>query len=304
MNFAIAFPKRGTGGSQPSLALRAIGFVPLFLVVMAVHAADVAITPPKFEVVIGDRPVTESLRIFNFSDKPTELEISVANWILDQNNEVVIVEPTEQSLDQWMLINPLRLTVPAKDSATVRFSIRPRVAPEPGEHRALIYVSEVNPQLVGNLLVRGKIGVAVYGYVGEVTRTAELHGCEMVFGPEGNGVLIDIANKGTAHVRINGQYAIWPANAYPGKESTQTIPNLDKPDQVLPEHVLEAGKIPETPILPGYRRKMGAAFRKDLPPGDYMLDLNGKVGAAVLDEAIPFTITEPETKKDGEKSAQ
>ena len=105
----------------------------------AVPPAQIAVSPSRFEIEIGPSPTTEALRVFNFSDRPVDVQASVAHWELDRNSRVVIVEPTEQSLDQWIVMNPLRFTIPAGGSQTMRFSIRPKTAPDPGEHRAMIY---------------------------------------------------------------------------------------------------------------------------------------------------------------------
>ena len=83
--------------------------------------ARVAVSPSKFEIEIGAKPTTQALRLFNLGDERVEVQVTVATWELDEANRVQVVEPTEQSLDQWIVINPLRFEIPAHESQTVRF---------------------------------------------------------------------------------------------------------------------------------------------------------------------------------------
>ena len=258
-----------------------------------------------FEIELGDRPETKALQVFNFSDEEMEFKVSVATWDLDENNKVRLQEPTEQSLDQWILINPLQLKVAPKGKATVRFSVRPRVRPAPGEHRAMIYLTEIGTHAVGHIQVQGQFGVAVYGYVGPIRRLGELH--SLTVDPAANPMMaaFDIASQGTAHVRVRGQFAIWPAALYPGVDKTKSIAGLGKPETVYPEGVLEVGEVPTTPILPGTRRNLILKASRQLPAGEYILDINGELSGNTLDMAIPFTATaiveEPPTEEDAAK---
>ena len=38
-----------------------------------------------------------------------------------------------------MIINPVEFTIPAGGEQVVRFAVRPRAQPEPGEHRAMVF---------------------------------------------------------------------------------------------------------------------------------------------------------------------
>ena len=95
--------------------------------------AQIAVSPSRFEVEIGPKPTTEAVTVMNLGKDPVTIMVTVASWDLDELNKVRILEPDEQSLDQWMVINPLRFTVPSGKSQTVRFSIRPKIRPLPGE---------------------------------------------------------------------------------------------------------------------------------------------------------------------------
>ena len=253
---------------------------------------QVAISPSRFELDIGPQSTTESVRIMNLGDAPIEVQVSVVNWDLDEANQVRVLEPTEQSLDQWMTINPLRFTVAPREAQNVRFSIRPRVAPEPGEHRAMIYLDQIlGDEPRGGVRMRFQYGVAVYGQVGERVRNGALQGIDV---SADDGVLsarFDISSEGTAHCRMSGQYAIWPAGAFPGEAAT----GVHDSRQPAPAAVVRIGDLPSIPVLPGSRRQLVLQEQLTLAPGDYVLDINGDLSGTPVDLAAPFTVAEPAT---------
>ncbi len=253
---------------------------------------QVGISPTRFELEIGARPTVESFRVINFGDQPLEIRISVAHWRMDERNQVAVVAPTEQSLDQWMVINPLRFTIPPGGTQAVRFSVRPRVEPEDGEHRAMIYLKQVLSEDGGDgasgIRFRFQYGVTVYGYAGETRRAGELHAVTAAFGTGAVRFDFDLSSTGNAHVRMSGQYAIWPAGAYPGSERTEQITGKDAQP---PPAVLHAGDLPALPVLAGTRRIMQLQPKLELPAGSYVLDVNGTLHDEILDLAVPFTVT-------------
>jgi P pilus assembly chaperone PapD len=257
--------------------------------------AQVAVSPSRVELQIGTKPTTESLTLFNYSDQSVQIGVSVAHWDLDEQNNVRIIEPHEQSLDQWLVVNPLRFRVAPKSSQTVRFSIRPRVRPEPGEHRAMIYFDQILPgESTANLRVRFRMGVAIYAHAGEVVRSGRLNSVQVVSGTNPISAKFDISSEGTSHVRLTGQYAIWPARRYPGFENTSAIEALGRPEAMVPPEILVAGLLPARPVLPGTRREVLLLTPSELPPGSYVLDLNGEMpGEESVDRGIPFTVPHP-----------
>ncbi len=254
---------------------------------------QVGISPTRFELEIGARPTVESFRVINFGDDPLEVQVSVAHWRMDERNQVEVVAPTEQSLDQWMVINPLRFTIPPGQTQAVRFSIRPRVEPEDGEHRAMIYLNQVLTEDgdASGIRFRLQYGVTVYGYAGGTRRAGTLHAVTAAEGTDPVRFDFDLSSTGNAHVRMSGQYAIWPAAAYPGAERTEEVAGKDaKP----PPAVLHAGDLPALPVLAGTRRTLTLQPKLKLKPGSYVLDVNGKLHEEILDLAVPFTVTRRE----------
>lgn len=253
------------------------------------------VSPPKFEVEITDQPKTHSFRLFNYDDDPVSAELTVHNWDLDEEGKTRLLPPTEDSLDQWIVINPVRLTIPPKGSQVVRFSIRPRKQPAPGEHRAMIFITS-QPTEEKKLSIRFnlRLGMAVYGTVGEVTRRGTLHGVQT----SADELRFDVSSEGTAHARLVGQFAVWPAAEFPGDEATQPIEDLGEEDIEIPAPILRAGPLPNRPVLPASRRFIRLAMPEPLPPGEYVLDLHGSLGETPIDRSFAFSVTGPAASTD------
>lgn len=259
----------------------------------------IGVSPPRFELEIGDKPLNESLKVFNFGSTPSEIRVSVHDWDLDDQNQVRMIAPTEQSLDQWLLINPVVFTIPPGEYQTVRFSVRPKVQPTEGEHRAIIYFRQAPKQMVaeGNpMRIVGKLGVAVYGYVGDVERKGVVNALNVEMEDKMPLLRFDLSSQGSAHARMSGHYTIWPASIFPGADYTQVMDPAKVKELILPAGASATGWLPRMPVLPAQRRTLELPVAKELPPGNYVLDINGEFGGDPLDLAIPFTVElEPES---------
>lgn len=265
-----------------------------FAAAMDASIITIGASPSRFELEIGNRPVNEALKIFNYGSETARIQVSVNSWTLDERNEVQLTAPTEQALDQWMIISPMAFEVPPGSFQTVRFSIRPRVEPQPGEHRAMIYLQQQPTEGVvegKTINIIGRVGIAVYAYVGEVERVGRLHDIEVH--PEGDLQLasFDISSSGTAHVRMSGQYTIWPAELYATEDQAEGEGPAGN-DLVLPEGALAVGWLPPNPVLPDARRRLAMRFGQDLPAGDYVFDVRGELGGEQLRMGVPFSISD------------
>ena len=257
----------------------------------AAQTATIGVSPLRIEVALGTRPVAEAIQIMNLGTAPIELSVSVSNWILDEANQVKAIEPTEQSLDQWIAISPLRLSLPPGRLQTVRFTVRPKVKPEEGEHRAMIFFDEV-PEAepaVQTTRVVGRVGVAVYAHVGEVTRRAVLNCLEVVTARRAAAAVFDISSEGSAHARMSGRYVIWPVDRFPGPSATAP-PSPVGGNSAVPEGAIEAAELPPTPVLPGFRRRIVMRLAREFEPGDYVLEVEGQLGEQPLRLAYPFVV--------------
>ncbi|WGV26384.1 fimbrial biogenesis chaperone [Halotia branconii] len=276
-----------------NIALSAIGLLALGM--PPATALNVGVTPSRFELEINSKNTrSQSIRLLNLSSKPVEIKAFVRSWVMSQDNKLQDVAPTAESLDQWIVFTPSRFIIPARGAQTIRFAIRPKTQPKPGEHRAVLYLQEVSPKNQVDpktkMRVISQIGVVIYGYVGDVKRTGVLNSVAVDTKKKTQNAVFDVSNQGNAYVRLNGQYAIWPAAKYPGSEATKPIANVDKPNAKLPENVVDAGYLPFSPVLPNNRRQLQLPITKNLPPGNYVLDINGDLSGVAINKGIPFTV--------------
>jgi P pilus assembly chaperone PapD len=264
---------------------------------LSASALSIGVSPPRFELKIDEkRPTTEVFRVVNIGTKPATFKLYVQSWMLDETNKIQPLPPNEQSLDKWILVNPGQFTLPPGKSQTVRFSIRPRVKPQAGEHRALIYIEEIlsqenNTEKSGTpVKVVGRYGVGVYAYVGDIKKVGVVNSIEIDAKNASVKATFDVSSRGTAYVRLNGQYAIWQAAKYPGAKNTQQITQLDKAKPKLPDGMVTVGTLPSTPVLPSTRRQLILNISQQLAPGNYVLDLNGELSGVQIDKGVTFNV--------------
>jgi hypothetical protein len=221
------------------------------------------------------------------------VRIRVAHFDLDEQNKVREIAPTRQSLDQWIIVRPLEVNIPAGTSATVRFAIRPLTRPSPGEHRAMIFLEQLQDekQAKANVLnVAYRLGVAVYGYAGDRQVRTKLHGVQA----DAKGFGLDIESLGNALSRISGAYGVWPAKSFPGKvEAVDAVGRIRSAlGKKLPAVAGTelSGSLPGFPVLPGYRRTVSEGWRQPLAKGSYKFVAAGRVGELAFTEIVDFTV--------------
>ncbi len=255
--------------------------------------AEISISPTRFEVDINGKKRSQLITITNHSSEPLEMKAYVKNWILNENNQVQEAPSSEKTLDQWIIFTPSRFTVPPNSKQTVRFSIRPKVQPANGEHRAILYLEEAPPQNNNSKTVAtyARMGIVIYANMGQVKRIATLNSINVNATPKKTVASFDVSSIGNGYVRFKGQYAIWSAANYPGAKTTTSIPGIGTPQVKLPHNVLQADELELPPVLPGSRRQLLLPISKKLPPGNYVLDINGELSGMPVDKGIPFTIT-------------
>ena len=232
---------------------------------------QVGLSPEIFEDIrIGTKPVNETIRFYNFKDKPVRVEVSVHNWTTDTSNRVKLLPPTSQSLDQWMTINPLSFTVPPKQNRPIRFSIRPRVQPEAGEHRAIVYFTEIPAEndttAQQTIRTRFRLGVGVYAIADPAEKKAKLH----AFRLDRNTLLADIENTGNVHVRFSGHFAIWKEQDFPGRSNPDKVFPKNK-DNEKPDGLAARGRLNRFPVLPDTRRTIATALPRMAENGNYIV---------------------------------
>lgn len=265
----------------------------LALGIPSADAIHIGVSPPRVEVKIKDKSRSKTIKIANFDKKPVEMRAYVRSWTVDQDGKLQLVKSTPQTLDQWVVFTPSRFTIPPGKTQTVRFAIRPKLEPNPGEHRAMLYFEEIPPQGRDNtkaVQTVGRLGVAIYAYAGEIKKVGVLNSVNVDSQANGVKAIFDVSNKGNARVEMKGQYAIWPAAKYPGAKATQPLKKKGSEPIKLPQNMLHAGRLNSAPVLGDTRRQLVLPIKKKLPPGNYVLDINGELGGVPIDKGIPFTV--------------
>lgn len=252
---------------------------------------QIGVSPSMLELSIGSKPVNESLRIFNLKKTPTKVKVDVYNWTLDENNEVKLLPPTEQSLDQWMLINPTSFVLKPGESQVVRLSIRPTVKPAPGEHRALIYFTEERiddtpAKAETPVEVLFKLGVGVYANADPTRHSSILK--TLSFDKRENSLKASISNSGNVHTRLTGTYSIWKKGAFPGTENAEKY-LLGESAKKAPDGLVAAGQLNQTPVLPGNTRTIVTQLPSLPAPGSYIVAVSGKLGEKKIEKTYPVS---------------
>ena len=251
--------------------------------------AQIALSPPIVEVDLSGRSATESVRLINMGTRDVEVSVRVEPFDLDEANRYRSLPSTEDSLDRWMVVQPGRFVVPAGQSRAVRFSIRPKSKPAPGEHRAMLLFEEIARESEPTAMLKAlfRVGAAIYAHVGEVRRVGRVVSTSCTR----EGGLLEIASEGSANARMTGRWGLWRASAFPGIGATTYSTAAASPAEgarpAPPSELLFEGTLPTVPVLPGTRRKVLVPLPKEAPEGDLVLHLLGTLGGAPLDLAVP-----------------
>lgn len=259
--------------------------------------AQIAYNPQIFDIPIDTPGATNAFRLINETSEDKHVRVSVVNWELDESNRVQVIPSTEQSLDQWMVINPTDFVLKAGTNQAIRFSIRPAIKLDPGEHRAMVFFEEILPPedpAHPALRARFRIGAAVYGQVGTPVRKGAIN----EINTSAEGFSIRVASEGTSNARFSGQYTVWKKLGFPGIEKVPVYPNIGQSDFQSPPGVVRAGLLPNNAILPGTERTVPGQFAGEpLAPGDYVLTLQGSFGESPVKQVADFTVSPPAHKR-------
>jgi P pilus assembly chaperone PapD len=273
------------------LAMASLAAVVLTTAAERVQAFQMGVAPMRHEFSLSTKPVTRSIKLLNQGADDMKISLRVAHFDLDKNNNVREIAPTPQSLDQWIILRPLKFTIKAGQTKTIRFAVRPKARPKPGEHRAIILInrSDKPKKTVGKLNIGFRFGVVVYAHVGKVVRRAKLRAVRTA----PTGLEFDIQSTGNAHARMIGSYGVWPAAKFPGR--TVAAAMISRSEFIKraghkPSAAVAANLLPDTPVLPKTRRTVHAKFANSLPPGKYRALVKGRIGARSLTRVISFKV--------------
>lgn len=264
----------------------------LFLVNLAnaQPAPRMGISPDRYQIEFDERGgETQSLLVQNLSDQPLSLSLTVSNWELNDNNQIVVAPPTESSLDQWIVINPLRVTIPPGAPQTIRWAVMPRLQPQQGEYRAIIFVEEELPAREDpnstEIRMKMRYGLPIYAQVGDPIESAQLNGVNIT--RTGETLNIDLTNDGNKHARLSGNYGIWPKADFPGsKEALRQLRAMNPDNQ--DDADFKFGSMPAAVILPGVRRAIPLGLELETE-GEYTIQLNAEFAQLEITESLGFT---------------
>ncbi|NTW68805.1 MAG: molecular chaperone [Chlorobiaceae bacterium] len=239
------------------------------------HIYNLFVSPKMFELNLDTQPISESIRLKNNSGNPLSLRATVQNWTIDEENKLKTVPSDTESLDQWIVVTPENITVKPGKEAVVQFSVTPHPSAEPGEHRAIIYITERYPTAIGEgIELTFSQGIGIYGYSGTILRAAILK--EMTF-ERGSGTLsVDIENIGNVHSRFHGDYSIWKKERFAGVKALKGY--LNKPDKKnKPQGFIASGSVNTTPVLAGNRRTIKTILPVTGLPAGYIVVVSGSI---------------------------
>ena len=235
-------------------------------------SAQVSISPSRFEITYDGKSKTHAITFINYSNRHISARLSLANWTLD-NQKMIEIAPTPQSLDQWMLITPLNFTVPPNETQTIRFAIRPRSKPSAGEHRAIIWIDEVldSSHPSKGMTAKFRLGIPVYLNVPPVYAKGKLQKVTTRSDTKDLQVSLKYTNNGNVHDRLTGTVSLWKANTTLSKKQKIDILSQDTESNAL----LSKVTIPARPILAKLKQTMIISLPKPKKKGRYLLVING-----------------------------
>lgn len=249
---------------------------------------QIAISPSMIELTIENKPVNGSIRMQNLKKETVNVKVEVYNWTLDEQNRVKLIPGDLQSLDRWMLISPVTFRLEPGASQVIRYSVRPAVIPEPGEHRAMIYLSEEGDDNAntdgGAVKVLFRYGMAVYGVSGAKHESADLE--SLTFDKPAMTIKAVIHNTGNIHTRLTGDYTIWKSGTFPGFKAMKEYLAKQK-SGATPAGLIASGSLHSTPVLPGHRRTIMEKLEITGSREGIVIALAGKIGNRTIEKVFP-----------------
>ena len=247
--------------------------------------ASIGVSPSRVELVVQNKKTTGSATVMNFTDKPVHVAASLAGFDLDESNDFRELPPTAGSLPRAMMLNPADFTIPPHGSQTVRFAILPERLEETGEHRAMLFFSELVDSNQAAVQINFRLGIPVYAQLGEVDETAQIH--DLKIANDRSHLELDISALGNKQIRPTGYYLWWPAGKFPGERvAFRRLKSLASGDDFsLPSDTV-GGKLITKPIFPGARREVAAKLTIPDDLEDYVLSVHIDAGNQSLQRTI------------------
>ena len=257
---------------------------------LAAQASDmpppsIGVSPSRLEVEVVGGIGTGSATVLNLSNRDILVTTEVVNFDLDDSNDFRELPPDPGSLPTALMLNPVEFTVPANGSQTVRFAIMPERLRGQGEHRAMVFFSELVDTNHAAVKMKFRLGMPIYATLGDVSRKAILH--DVAFEPRSNMLQMDLTSTGSAQVLPSGYYLWWPVEGFPSesKALARVREMARNPGRSSPKGTV-GGRIVSKPVFPGTRRTVQARIAPPPIDGDYKLVYALEAGGQSVQRAI------------------
>jgi P pilus assembly chaperone PapD len=249
---------------------------------------SIGVSPSRMEVELKPGTTTGSATVLNLSDRDINVSSSLVGFDLDENNDFRELAPEPGTLPTAMIVNPVKFTIPAGGSQTVRFAIQTDRLKGEGEHRAMLFFSELVDTSLAGVKLNFRLGMPIYALAGEPNPIAAFN--DLRYDRERSQIELDISSFGNAQVRPTGYYLWWPLADFPEQSRAfgEVARMVKNPSREKPSG-LTGGRLVAKPIFPGTRRTVAAGLMPPPDGGEYMLVLQVDAGGQTLQQAIEHT---------------
>lgn len=111
----------------------------------ALPPPQLGIAPPRIEKTVkAGSALNIAVTLYNYNPKPKEIQIS----LIDTNATFQPIEPSEETLVPWTIINPTEFTLAGSGEQTIRLSIRPPNGFPSKTHHAMLQISQYVPDSI------------------------------------------------------------------------------------------------------------------------------------------------------------
>ncbi|MGD8417020.1 MAG: hypothetical protein PVH91_08180 [Pseudomonadales bacterium] len=247
----------------------------------------IGVSPSRLEIDVTDETTTGSATVLNLGDRPIHVKSSAVSFDLDEANEFHERAPEPGSLATAMMINPVEFTIPPKGSQTVRFAIMRNRLVGQGEHRAMLFFSELVDTSLTGVKLNFRLGMPIYATVGERNPVAVFN--DVSFDAAERRLDLDISSIGNVQVRPAGFYLWWPVADFPQDSSAlkQVSDLAENPGRALPEPAT-GGRLVTKPVFAGTRRTLTATLQPPPDSGNYKLVVHVDAGDKSVERVIDY----------------
>ncbi len=252
----------------------------LALLTLYTAAAQAMVGVEPAGVILQASPggqVSQQVKLDNPSDKPLKLRAYLSDWDYSPAGQMQYhpVGTLPESAAPWITFSPATLDLPARASATVRYTVQVPQNATPGTYWAVFFFeSETPPGEPGKTLATFKVRVGHVVYVNvpplkEAGKISGIFGAMATDTPNVYEFAVQYANSGNQAYAVRGRVEVRNIRG----DTVVTIP------------------IRKTVALPRATRLITARLTGPLPAGEYTALVVLNYGDATLDLAGEYTFT-------------